>query len=169
MSHFRTKGFPFYLKMKETCAGEPAGAEGRGSYTAGSRHDLEQAGTEVATSTSSVYEDAGEDISVGLTDDAGLYGPQLILGNALQFSNELDLTGLLELGGHITSPDPLTRMTATSDAMSTISQLNQASSPSLTHSPDFTSGSGSRTLFSDIMLNAASLVLYSHDAYIIGC
>jgi len=156
MSRFRTKGFPFYLKMKEICAGEPAGAEGRGSYTTGSRHNLEQAGTEVATSTSSVYEDAGEDISVGLTDDAELYGPQSILGNALQFGNELDLTGLLELGGHITSPDPLTRMTATSDAMSTISQLNQASSPSLTHSPNFTSGSGSRTLFSDIMLPHSS-------------
>ena len=151
MSRFRTKGFPFYLKMKEICAGEPAGAEG-----CGSRHNLEQAGTEVATSTLSVYEDAGEDISVGLTDDAELYGPQSILGNALQFGNELDLTGLLELGGHITSPDPLTRMTATSDAMSTISQLNQVSSPSLTHSPDFMSGSGSRTLFSDIMLPHSS-------------
>jgi len=167
MSRFHTKGFLFYLKMKEICAGEPAGAEGRGSYTTGSQHNLEQAGTEVATSTSSVYEDAGEDILAGLTDDTGLYGPQSILGNTLQFGNELDLTGLLELGGHITSPNPLTRMTATSDAMSTISQLNQVSSPSLTHSPDFTLGSGSRTLFSDI--NAASLVLYSHDAYIIGC
>ena len=82
--------------------------------------------------------------------------PNRFSGNALQFGNELDLTGLLELGGHITSPDPLTRMTATSDAMSTISQLNQASSPSLTHSPDFTSGSGSRTLFSYIMLPHSS-------------
>ena len=156
MSRFRNKGFPFYLKMKEICAGEPAGAEGRGSYTTGSRHDLEQTRTEVATSTSSVYEDAGEDIPAGLTDNAELYGPQSILGNAMQFGNELDLTGLLELGGHIMSPDPLTRMTATSDAMSTISQLNRASSPSLTHSPDFTSGSGSHTLFSDIMLPRSS-------------
>ena len=156
MSRFRNKGFPFYLKMKEICAGEPAGAEGRGSYTMGSQHDLEQTGTEVATSTSSVYEDAGEDIPAGLTDNAELYGPQSILGNAMQFGNELDLTGLLELGGHIMSPDPLTRMTATSDAMSTISQLNRASSPSLTHSLDFTSGSGSHTLFSDIMLPRSS-------------
>ena len=156
ISRFRDKGFLFYLKMKEVCADGPAGAEGHGSYTTGSRHDLERAGTEVAGSSSSVYEDASADISAGPTDDAKLYGPQSILENAMQFGNELDLTGLLQLGGHITSPNPLTRMTATSDAMSTISQLNQVSSPLLTHSPGFTSESGSHTLFSDIMLPRSS-------------
>ena len=78
------------------------------------------------------------------SNETGSYSGQF-LGNAMQPGNELDLTQLLQLGRNVTLPTPLTRMTAAHDAMSTISQLNQAMSPIVTHSPGFSSDSGSQS------------------------
>ena len=133
---FRNKGWPFYLKMKDLFAGGSAGAEGRMLYTTGSRHDL---GTEtgVGASSHSGYEDQDS------VEDTDSYGYQSVLENAMQL-DELDLSRLLDLAKNLTSPDPLTRSTATYDAMLTASQFVQLSFPSAVMPPSgFSSESGS--------------------------
>ena len=134
--------------MKQICAGASAGAEGCWSYMAGLRHDLE---LDAVTSSHSICNETDEDMSTEFSNETGSYGSQF-LGNAMQPGNDLDLTQLLELGRNVTLPNPLTRMTAVRNAMSTISRLNQATSPIVMHSPGFSSDSGSQsqTFFSDV-------------------
>ena len=113
------------------------------SYTTGSRHDLV---TETSASSHFGYE--GEDFSADVADNTDPYIP----ADAMQFpTGELDLDHLLNLGGLVTSQDPLVSSIATRDAVSTISRFNQLLSPTAsTHSPVLSSESENQTIFSNV-------------------
>ena len=113
------------------------------SYTTGSRHDLV-----TETSASSHFGCEGKDFSADVANNTDPYIP----ADAMQFpSGELDLDHLLNLGGLVTSQDPLVSSIATRNAVSTISRFNQLLSPTVsTHSPMLLSKSGNQTIFSNV-------------------